>query len=51
MPVIDAEVRQALAASRGPGGQAAVERLRKAGRLPAGELVQSTRRISPTLRP
>src|SRR3954454_25073166 len=44
MPPLDAETRQALAASRGQGGQAAaaaVERLRKAGRLPAGELVQS----------
>src|SRR6478672_1527920 len=41
MPPLDAEVRQALAASRGAGGQAAIERLRKAGRLPAGELVQS----------
>ncbi|MEO6191758.1 MAG: tail fiber domain-containing protein [Thermoanaerobaculia bacterium] len=38
---IDPEVRKALAASREPGGAAAVERLRKAGRLPAGELVQS----------
>jgi hypothetical protein len=44
MPPIDAEIRKALAASRGPGGAAAaaaVDRLRKAGRLPAGELVQS----------
>jgi hypothetical protein len=41
VPVIDAEVRKALAASREPGGAAAVERLRKAGRLPAGDLVQS----------
>ncbi len=41
MPPLDAEVRQALAASRGPGGAAVVERLRKAGRLPAGDLVQS----------
>jgi hypothetical protein len=41
MPLIDAEVRQALAASRGPAGAAALDRLRKAGRLPAGELVQS----------
>jgi hypothetical protein len=41
MAPIDAETRRTLAASRGPGGQAAVERLRKAGRLPAGELVQS----------
>src|SRR5580698_6232548 len=41
VPVIDPEVRKALAASRQPGGAAAVERLRKAGRLPAGEMVQS----------
>jgi hypothetical protein len=41
VPVIDAEVRKALAASREPGGAAAVERLGKAGRLPAGDLVQS----------
>ena len=41
VPAIDAEVRKALAASREAGGAAAVERLRKAGRLPAGEQVQS----------
>ncbi len=41
VPALDPEVRKALAASREAGGAAAVERLRKAGRLPAGELVQS----------
>jgi hypothetical protein len=41
VPNFDPEVRKALAASREAGGAAAVERLRKAGRLPAGELVQS----------
>ena len=41
VPTLDPEVRKALAASREAGGAAAVERLRKAGRLPAGELVQS----------
>jgi hypothetical protein len=41
VPTIDPEVRKALAASREPGGAAAVERLKRAGRLPAGELVQS----------
>jgi hypothetical protein len=41
VPNLDPEVRKALAASREAGGAAAVERLRKAGRLPAGELVQS----------
>jgi hypothetical protein len=41
VPVIDAEVRKALASSREPGGAAALERLKRAGRLPAGELVQS----------
>jgi len=41
VPTLDPEVRKALAASREAGGAAAVERLRKAGRLPAGEQVQS----------
>jgi hypothetical protein len=41
IPVIDPEVQKALAASREAGGAAAVERLKRAGRLPAGELVQS----------
>ncbi|HTG36040.1 MAG TPA: tail fiber domain-containing protein [Thermoanaerobaculia bacterium] len=41
VPTLDPEVRKALAASREPGGAVAVERLRKAGRLPAGDLVQS----------
>jgi hypothetical protein len=41
VPATDPEVRKALAASREPGGAAVVERLKRAGRLPAGELVQS----------
>jgi Chaperone of endosialidase len=41
VPAIDAAARRALAASRDSGSDATVERLRKAGRLPAGELVQS----------
>jgi hypothetical protein len=41
VPTLDPEVRKTLAASREAGGAAAVERLRKAGRLPAGEQVQS----------
>jgi hypothetical protein len=41
VPTLDPEVRKALAASREADGAAAVERLRKAGRLPAGEQVQS----------
>ncbi len=41
VPTIDPEVRKALAASREAGGAAAVERLKRAGRLPVGELVQS----------
>ena len=36
VPTLDAEARKALAASRESGGAAAVERLKKAGRLPAG---------------
>src|SRR6478609_4740911 len=35
MPLLDAEARQALSAARTAAGAAAVERLRKAGRLPA----------------
>jgi hypothetical protein len=38
---LDPEVRKALAASREADGAAEVERLRRAGRLPVGELVQS----------
>ena len=41
VPAIDAAARRALAASRESGNEAAIERLKKAGRLPAGELVQS----------
>jgi len=41
VPPVDPAARRALAASRESGNSAAVERLKKAGRLPAGELVQS----------
>jgi hypothetical protein len=41
VPAIDPAAQRALAASRKSGSEAEVERLRKAGRLPAGELVQS----------
>jgi hypothetical protein len=41
IPAVDAAARRALAASRDTDNQAALERLRKAGRLPAGDLVQS----------
>jgi hypothetical protein len=41
VPAIDPEVRKTLAASREAGGASAVERLKRAGRVPAGELVQS----------
>jgi hypothetical protein len=41
IPAIDPEVRKALAASRDAGGAAAVDRLKRAGKLPVGELVQS----------
>ena len=40
-PRIDSETRKALAAARESGNAAAIQRLQKSGRLPAGELVQS----------
>ena len=40
-PRIDPEVRKALAAARESGNAAAIQRLQKSGRLPAGEQVQS----------
>src|SRR3954447_7843821 len=41
VPPVDPAGRRALPASRESGHEAAVDRLKKAGRLPAGELVQS----------
>jgi hypothetical protein len=40
-PQIDPEVRTALRAARESGNSAAIQRLQKSGKLPAGELVQS----------
>ena len=40
-PQIDSETRKALAAARESGNAAAIQRLQKSGKLPAGELVQS----------
>jgi hypothetical protein len=41
VPTLDPAARRALAASRNSGNDATVERLKKAGRLPSGDLVQS----------
>jgi len=41
VPAIDGAAHRALAAARNSGSDATVERLRKAGRLPSGDLVQS----------
>jgi hypothetical protein len=41
VPPVDPELRQALAKARESGNAAAIQRLQRSGRLPAGELVQS----------